>query len=218
MNTNPRCATSDQDNGPGKRPLVNQDIQHTMVGARVSEEVSRGVFANSAIVLEIQGLFAVDFLLTAVHPRQLVARVFLARAQFAELVAALRTSLAMFDKAFGRPVAACPCAAQTSNFVSQGSSVGPAGPTGAGEQTLEEVYGQLRVSDKTLEGSMANYAMIRHTAHEFCLDFVTNVYPRSTLTSRVFVAAGRVPALLETLAGAWERFQKETADAGPAAS
>jgi hypothetical protein len=41
--------------------------------------------------------------------------------------------------------------------------------------------------------------MIGHGASEFGLDFLTSFYPQSAVSARVFMAAGQIPRLLESL-------------------
>ena len=59
-----------------------------------------------------------------------------------------------------------------------------------------------------LSGAYANAVMIGHTQWEFWFDFITTFYPRSAVSSRVFMAAPQVPRLLETLASAYQKFER----------
>ena len=62
----------------------------------------------------------------------------------------------------------------------------------------------------------ANGVMIGHGASEFGLDFLTSFFPQSAVSARVFVAAGQVPRLLESLKSAvrqLEQRQQSTATA-----
>ena len=40
-----------------------------------------------------------------------------------------------------------------------------------------------------LSGRYANAVLIRHSATEFCFDFITNFYPQSAVSARVYIAA-----------------------------
>ena len=55
--------------------------------------------------------------------------------------------------------------------------------------------------------SYANVAMIRHTAEEFAIDFIANFYPRSAVTARIFLAAARIPTLVDTFVNAYEKYE-----------
>jgi hypothetical protein len=70
------------------------------------------------------------------------------------------------------------------------------------------VYEQLKLPDEMLGGGYANLVMIRHTAEEFCFDFIANFFPRSVVTNRVYMSAGRVPPFLDTLCTSLQRFQQ----------
>ena len=85
----------------------------------------------------------------------------------------------------------------------------PSGPR------ADDLYDQLKLSDKMLGGTFANLAMIRHTPEDFCIDFMANLYPRAVVTARVFISAGRMVPFVDTLAGAFERFRHRTGQ-GPA--
>lgn len=66
--------------------------------------------------------------------------------------------------------------------------------------SIEEIYSELRLDDDLLGGMYANGVLIRHTATEFCFDFVANIFPRSIVNARVYLAAPHVPALATSLA------------------
>ncbi len=65
--------------------------------------------------------------------------------------------------------------------------------------SIEEIYAELKLDDDLLGGVYANGVLIRHTATEFCFDFVANIFPRSIVNSRVYLAAPHVPALANSL-------------------
>ena len=82
-------------------------------------------------------------------------------------------------------------------------------PPGAKTRTAsaQEVYDDLKIRDELLSGSYANAVMIGHGAHEFSFDFITNFYPHSAVSARVFLSAGQVPRLYDSLKGTWEQMQ-----------
>src|SRR6185369_17655694 len=82
----------------------------------------------------------------------------------------------------------------------------PAQPEPAAPQ-IDDIYDQLKLPDEMLSGAYANAVMIGHTQWEFWFDFITTFYPRSAVSSRVFMAAPQVPRLLETLASAYQKFE-----------
>lgn len=89
-------------------------------------------------------------------------------------------------------------------------SAGDAGgnqPAGTRQASVQEVYDDLKVRDEFLSGAYANAVMIGHGPHEFSFDFITNFYPHSAVSSRVFLAAGQIPRLYESLKGTWEQLR-----------
>lgn len=77
----------------------------------------------------------------------------------------------------------------------------------ARQATAQEIYDELKIRDELLSGSYANAVMIGHGAHEFSFDFITNFYPHSSVSSRVFLAAGQIPRLFDSLRGTWEQLR-----------
>lgn len=73
--------------------------------------------------------------------------------------------------------------------------------------TAQEIYDDLKIRDEVLSGSYANAVMIGHGPHEFSFDFITNFYPHSAVSARVFLAAGQVARLAESLRGAWDQIR-----------
>ena len=66
-----------------------------------------------------------------------------------------------------------------------------------------------------MSGEYANAVMIGHTASEFSLDFITTFFPRSAVSSRVFVAAPNAKRLLDSLKHSFQQFQQRPANQPP---
>jgi hypothetical protein len=47
--------------------------------------------------------------------------------------------------------------------------------------------------------------MIGHGAYEFSFDFITNFYPQSAVSCRVYLASGHIARLLDSLKQSWEQ-------------
>ena len=71
----------------------------------------------------------------------------------------------------------------------------------------QEVYDELKLKDELLSGSYSNAVMIGHGPHEFSFDFITNFYPQSAVSCRVFMAAGHVGRLLDSLKASWDQLR-----------
>lgn len=85
----------------------------------------------------------------------------------------------------------------------EGQAAEPPGP-----HSIEDIYDQLKLPDEMLGGAFANVVMMRHTPEEFCFDFIASFYPRSVVSSRVYLAAGHVPSFIDALSGAFQKFQQ----------
>jgi len=83
----------------------------------------------------------------------------------------------------------------------------PAG-AGARQASAQEIYDDLKIRDELLSGAYANAVMIGHGPHEFSFDFITNFYPHSAVSARVFLAAGQVPRFYDSLRGTWDQLRQ----------
>jgi hypothetical protein len=132
-------------------------------------------------------------------PSHLVRRVILPHAVVPRFIQALEVNLAGYEQKFGPPM----------------KLPRPAQP--AQRPTIEEIYDNIKVQDEELPGHFAEGVMIRHSAAEFCFDFVTQFFPNAAVSSRVFLSAPHVPPLLEALKGNYQRFldnQQRPPDSG----
>ncbi|MEI6636290.1 MAG: DUF3467 domain-containing protein, partial [Planctomycetota bacterium] len=136
--------------------------------------------------------------------------------QFAE---ALRVNLGIYEATFGRqpkepePVPP-PGSAGTPREALEASTAGPRGEgaakadrdeasrsasSAAHPPPIADAYDQLKATDDVLGGAYANTVTISHTGSEFHFDFINRCFPRSIVNARVYMAAPRAPALLESL-------------------
>jgi Protein of unknown function (DUF3467) len=173
---------------PGDPGAFTQEVQHQAISARVPEKVGRGVFSTGALVLQGPHEFVIDFVLRMAHPQQIVARVILPPSIMPSVIAALKENLGKFQAKFGTPPAQA------------------AAPPNAKPPAIAEIYDQLKLPDDQLSGVYANGVLISHSAAEFGFDFITNFYPRSAVSCRVFLSAPQIPGLLATLGGAYQQY------------
>ena len=82
----------------------------------------------------------------------------------------------------------------------------PHGPPTSAPVT--DLYEQVKFPEDLLGGAFANAVMIRHTPEEFCFDFISNLYPRPIVASRVYVSAGRIPSFIDAMTGSMGRFER----------
>jgi hypothetical protein len=175
-----------------------EEIQHSQVSAIVPERVARGVFSTGAVVVQGPHEFILDFLLRMSQPQQVAARIVLPPGVVAQFIAALADNLNNYQSKYGPPLM-------------------PAVPGGqppaaaASPVSAQELYEQLKLHDDVLSGNYANAVMIGHTPCEFCFDFITTFFPRSAVSSRVFMAAPGVPRLLDSLKHSFEKYQQKLA-------
>jgi len=177
----------------GDPGAFTQEVQHSQISARVPEKVGRGVFSTGTLVMQGPHEFVIDFVLRMAQPHQISARVILPPSIMPSFIAALRDNLQKFQTQFGPPPALP-------------TPVNPPPPP-----PIEEIYDQLKLPEEVLSGCYANAVMIAHTPAEFCFDFITNFYPKSAVSCRVFLSAPQVPGLLNTLTRSFQQYQQKLA-------
>lgn len=187
-------------------------VRHSSLSARVPEEVGAGVFSNGVMILTGQFECVLDFVLRMGEVQRIVSRVILPPFVTRQFERALRDNLRSYEMRFGtvpripRPLPAAIVdpeeidAPREPGFDSAGGAGHPEAGPGARAPDIDEIYHELKLSDEMLSGRYANAVLIRHSATEFCFDFLTNVYPRSAVSARVFLSAPQVPPFLDSLA------------------
>lgn len=181
--------SSEHQSSPADRPDPN-DVNPAL-RARVPDHVADGCFSTGAIVMTGPSEFIVDFLQTVGRPHRVARRVVIPHAVMPQFIEALNTNLQLYKGRFGEP------------------AVPPVpNPPPARRPTPQEIYDDLKLPDDVLSGVYANGVMIGHGASEFGLDFLTSFFPQSAVSARVFLAAGQVPRLLESLRGAVRQLEQ----------
>lgn len=163
-------------------------VQH--LSARVPESVSRGAFSTGAIVMTGGTEFIIDFVQNLGTPASIAARVVMPHSVMPQFIDALKKNLDIYRQRFGEPPAL------------------PKNPNPQKQPSAQEIYDELKMPDDQLSGSYANGVMIGHTPSEFKFDFLTNLFPTSAVSSRVFLSAPQVPRLLDSLQGTFQQFQQ----------
>lgn len=74
-------------------------------------------------------------------------------------------------------------------------------------QNPQDIYDELKLRDEILSGCYANAVMIGHGPYEFSFDFITNFYPQSAVSCRVYLASGHIARLLDSLKQSWEQIR-----------
>lgn len=196
MNDGP---TPSEDRGdPADRPA--------QLRARVPDHVSDGVFSTGVIVMTGPSEFVLDFLQTVGRPHRVAARVVLPHPVMPQFIDALRKNLDLYQQRFGPP---------PNPPSSPPAQLGETAPSPR-RPTPQEIYDDLKMSDSLLSGAYANGVMIGHGASEFSLDFLTSFFPQSAVSARVYLAAGQMPRLLESMQSAYQGLRDRSG--GPDAS
>jgi hypothetical protein len=203
-----------------------QQIQHSSATARIPDEIGRGVFATAVIVLHGTHEYTIDFVQSLARPNRVASRIILPPAVANQFVLALEQALEKYRASFGEiphePKSQQQAQRQSSEKGTTPSDTSQPEGTTSKETTTEnttskapapesnssnttqpapiaDIYDNLKLPDDMLGGVYANMASISHTGSEFCFDFIAQFFPRSAVTARVYMAAPRVPELLNSL-------------------
>ena len=175
------------------------DDRPASLRARVPDHVAGGCFSTGVVVMTGHNEFIIDFLQTIGRPHRVAARVVLPHGVMPQFIEALDKNLSIYRERFGDP----PAPPKNLNNPNER------------RPTPQEIYDDLKMPDETLSGAYANGVMIGHGVSEFGLDFLTSFFPQSAVSCRVFLAAGQVPRLLESLSGSWRQLQQQRGQLPP---
>lgn len=191
---------------------VQGQVRHHQLSARVPDDIGNGVFSNGVMILTGPFELVLDFVLRMGEQQRIATRVILPHIVGQQFVNALRDNIANYERRFG-PIAQIPRVIPEP--VTGGSEPLPPVDTGLSGEIpafhpenlpappnpphIEDIYNELKLPDGMLSGRYANGVLIRHSPTEFCFDFITNVYPRSAVSARVFLATPHVMPFLKSL-------------------
>jgi hypothetical protein len=167
----------------------SQEVRHQPLSARVPERVRAGVLSTGVLVLDGPNEFILDFMQGLARPFQVASRVVIPPHVMEQFVHALRDNIAKYENRFGviPPL--------------------PKPPTDH-RPTLQEIYDEFKLPEDQLSGTYANAVMVGHSPSEFFFDFITNFYPTSAVSARVFMSSAQMPRVLEATSMAFARFQQ----------
>lgn len=209
MSTHPENDPQRHDDPP---PLHGQ-VRHSQLSARISDEVSVGAFSNGVMVLTGPFELVIDFAMRMGETQRVVSRVILPLIVARQFVAVLQDNMRLYEQNFGaipamprpknpEPVSA---AGEPDAVESQLAGAGipsPAmesGKSPAAAPSIDDIYDELKIPEAVAIGRYANAVMVRHSGTEYCFDFIANFYPRSCVTSRVYMAIPHIPPVLTSL-------------------
>ena len=177
--------------------MFTHEVRYSQISARVPEKVGRGVFSTGVMVVQGPNQFVIDFVQRMTQPEQIAARVILPLSIIPSVIGALNENFQRYTNTFGAPPPL------------------PTPATPPQPMPLEEIYSQLKLPDDLLSGVYANGVRISHSPAEFCFDFITNFYPRSAVSCRVYLSAPQIPGFLKTLHRAFQQYQHKLATNQP---
>lgn len=188
------------DSGPagagasGDGTHLSGQVRTQHVTARVPEGVGQGVFSTGIILVTGASEFVIDFIQNLGQPVQVVSRIVIPHNVMPQFIDALRKNLDIYTNRYGAP--AMPSAVAQQQQQQQR------------RLSVQEIYDELKIPDELLSGTYANGLMIGHTATEFRLDFLTNLFPHSAVSARIFMSAPQIPRTIDSLQATFQAFQQ----------
>ncbi|HWL06809.1 MAG TPA: DUF3467 domain-containing protein [Planctomicrobium sp.] len=205
----------DPHENPDDDQALQGEIRHHQVSARVPPEIGPGVFSNGVMILTGPYEIVLDYVMRLGEQQRIAARVVLPHVVGRQFAAALQDNIANYERRFGpmpevpRPLPEIPDEDVPAELPIQsppreGGGSADSNPVrqrmdSSAPPEIDEIYNELKIPDSMLSGRYANAVLIRHSATEFCFDFITNVYPRSAVSARVFLATPHVAPFLKSL-------------------
>ena len=221
------------DDGSGSPPPPSGSVQVQPVAARVSESASRGVFSTGVVLLTGGTEFIVDFVQNLGSPSSVVSRVIIPHGAMARIIDAIERNVEGYEDRFGPiPDGIGEVASEAGGpdnprdtqdqGQDQGQGIAPedltneqlvgigqiasAGTTESPEPNAQDIYDDIRLELDVEAGVYANALMIGHSASEFKLDFIANLYPKSIVTTRVFLSAPQLMRVLASMKRTYSQF------------
>jgi len=199
-------------------------VQANPVAARVSERASRGVFSTGVVILTGGSEFIVDFVQNLGMPTSVVSRVIIPHGAMGRIIDAIERNVEGHEDRFG-PITDGITGDSTreNKEVSEASreivpeqltseqlvglgELSSAGTTGNVEPSASDIYDDIRLENEVESGVYANALMIGHSASEFKLDFIANLYPNSIVTTRVFLSSPQLIRVLQSMKRTYSQF------------
>ncbi len=199
-------------------------VQANPVAARVSEHASRGVFSTGVVLLTGGSEFIVDFVQNLGSPTSVVARVIVPHGAMGRIIDAIERNVEGHEDRYGPipgeftspgPPVPEPVAKEKKEIVAEDltseqlvgiGELSSAGTKESSEPSAQDIYDDIRLDSEVENGFYANALMIGHSASEFKLDFIANLYPKSIVTSRVFLSAPQLLRVLQSLKRTYSQF------------
>jgi hypothetical protein len=158
-------------------------------------------------------MFLIDFVNGSAPPVRLVARVVVTPVTMQQFLSALNQSCEKARSARRQDGPGDPPEGQPPGVGTEtvGACVPSGGKTGgiSQQRNVEDIYGELKFSDDILCGSFANTVIIRHSADEVVLDFISNYFPRAVVTCRVAMSTSRVERFRRSVEDAFRKFEEK---------
>jgi Protein of unknown function (DUF3467) len=219
MSTHPE---NDPQREDSPEPIHGQ-VRHSNVSARISDDVSVGVFSNGVMILSGMHESVLDFAMRMGETQRIVTRVILPNPVARQFGTVLQENMRHYETNFGAmpgmPKLKNPEMGSSQTPESSSPPEGPrvdsspeqmggiagahvSSPSSKSQSpvpSIDDIYDELKIPDTVAAGRYANAVMVRHSGTEFCFDFIANFYPRSVVTSRVYMAAPHVPPVLSSI-------------------
>lgn len=206
------------ENDPQREDLpepIHGQVRHSNVSARISDEVSVGVFSNGVMILSGMHESVLDFAMRMGETQRIVTRVILPNPVARQFGNVLQENMRHYESNFGMlpnmpklrnpeavSGATSPLVENSSEQISgdAGSDIPAEAPQSPSPTpSIDDIYDELKIPESVAAGRYANAVMVRHSGTEFCFDFIANFYPRSVVTSRVYMAVPHVPPVLSSI-------------------
>jgi hypothetical protein len=171
-------------------------IHHNPPTALIPEKVGIGLFSTEVVVFHSESEVAIDFIQGIAKPYRVVRRVIMANSITKTFFEVLKNELNSPKKS------------NNSSYVENLKNKNYEESLNKNQQKdedlekrekVDDIYRELKIENDELSGFYANKVLINYGTDSICLDFISNIYPKSIVTSRIFVTNGTIIELLSAL-------------------
>lgn len=171
-------------------------IHHNPPTALIPEKIGMGLFSTEVVVFHSESEVAIDFIQGIAKPYRVVRRVIMANSIAKSFFEILNNELNspkknknsshvenLKNKNFEEVQILNKNQQEDEDFEKK--------------EKVDDIYSQLKIENNELNGFYANKILTNYGKDSLCLDFISNIYPKSIVTSRIFVTYSTIFELLK---------------------
>lgn len=167
-------------------------IHHNPPTALIPDKVGMGLFSTEVVVFHGENEVSIDFIQGIAKPYRMVRRVIMSNYVAKTFFEVLKNELSVKKSKNSSYVENLKN--KNDDFLEKNQDENE--ENYEKNEKVDDIYNNLKLENDELNGFYANKVLINYGKDSFCLDFISNIYPKSIVTSRIFVTNSTIFELL----------------------